>query len=176
MAAFLLSTRVAAGYSPFLPSGPLFSGWTIGEAGESCDEACARTKKGQCRADRINMVVTIDAFKSANKALASFGVKSAALEAFACGTAASDFASEAVDLAPFRYAGEGKKCRFHAGAGSPSTCAASQGGAYPAQRLCCCVNSTAEDRTITKGANITARCPCASYLIRIRASYHTVPR
>ena len=175
MAAIVLCVRIAAGWSASLPSGPLFSGWTIGDAGESCDEACARTEKGQCRADRMNMVVTEAAFKSANNALASFGVKSPALNAFACGAGASDFASEAIGFAPFRYAGAGKKCRFHAGTGSPSTCAASQSGAFPAQRLCCCVDSTEEDRAWTWGANVTARCPRACYARRVSFSPAATP-
>ena len=108
----------------------------------------------------MNEITSQAAFEAANLALISFGLnKTAGLDAFACGADPTDFAGEAMKTAPFRYVGEGKKCRFQDPAGALSTCEASQGGVYAVERICCCITTTAEDRTASPGANLTSRCP-----------------
>ena len=108
----------------------------------------------------MNEITSQAAFEAANLALVSFGLnKTAGLDAFACGADPTDFAGEAMTTAPFRYVGEGKKCRFQDPAGALSTCEASQGGIYAVERICCCITTTAEDRTASPGANVTSRCP-----------------
>ena len=159
----MLTTTLFSGiiHAFSLPSGVhLTSGWTKSLPGESCSSACERTGKGSCEVERMNEITSQAAFEAANLALMSFGLnKTAGLDAFACGADPTDFAGEAMKTAPFRYVGEGKKCRFQDPAGALSTCEASQGGIYAVERICCCITTTAEDRTASPGANVTSRCP-----------------
>ena len=159
----MLTTTLFSGiiHAFSLPSGVhLTSGWTKSLPGESCSSACERTGKGSCEVERMNEITSQAAFEAANLALISFGLnKTAGRDAFACGADPTDFAGEAMKTAPFRYVGEGKKCRFQDPAGALSTCEASQGGIYAVERICCCITTTAEDRTASPGANVTSRCP-----------------